>query len=134
MFAFFLSRPAEGAVVLGTSCYEISRGVLLVVHYQGLPPTACTVTGIRLSDLACRKQLCQCILRCMSMHLVSQPTRLSMHLTLKIYSSSFSRFQVMTLTHHHTKVKLIFKHHIAVPQKDLNRQGPQNRDKCSRHR
>ena len=27
----------------------------------------------------------------------------------------FSRFQVMALTHHHTKVILIFKHHIAVP-------------------
>ena len=78
-----------------------------------------TAIGTRPSDLTGRERLCQCILLCVSIHLVSQLTRVSKHLVIKLYSSSFSRFQVMALSHHHTKVKLIFKHHIAVPIKQF---------------
>ena len=75
--------------------------------------------GILLFDYACHQRLCQCILLCVSMHFVSLVTLVSMHLALKIYSTSFSRFQVMMLNHLHTKVILIFKHYIAVPTKQF---------------
>ena len=78
-----------------------------------------TVIGTRLFDQVCHQRLCQCILICVSIHFVSQATRMSMHLTLKIYTTSFSQFQVMTFTHHHTKEILIFKHHIDVPTKTI---------------
>ena len=47
-----------------------------------------------------------------------------MHLTLKIYLSSLSEFQVMTLIHHHTKVMLIFNDHIAVTTKQFEQMRP----------
>ena len=92
--------------------YEILWRVRMMVPLQ--------TTGFLL-DKACRHRLGQCILLCVSMHLVSQPTRVSMHLTLKFYSPSFSGFQVMKLNHHHTKVILIFQHHIAVPPNQLKK-------------
>ena len=96
--------------------YEILWRVPMMAQYICELPQQ--TTGF-LSDKACRHRLCQSILLCVSMHLVSQPTRVSMHFTLKFYSSSFSGFQVMKLTHHHNKVILIFQHHIAVPPKQF---------------
>ena len=81
------------------------------------------------------QRLGQCILLCVSMHFVLWETRVSIHLTLKIYSSSFSALQEMKLTHHHAKVTLIFQHQIAEPQKKnlkkkINKQALQNGDAC----
>ena len=63
------------------------------------------------------QRLCQCILLCVSVHLVLQATRVLMHLTLKMYSSTFSGIQEVKLTHHHAKMILIFQHQIAEPPK-----------------
>ena len=68
------------------------------------------------------------------MHLVSQPTRVSMHLTLRFHSSIVSGFQALKLTHHYTKVILIFHHHIAAPPKQFKQASSAERGQCSHHR
>ena len=99
-------------------CFTRYREEVFLCFSTGSFPLQ-TVIGTRLFDQVCRHRLCQCILICVLMNFVSQATRVSMHLTLKIYSTSFSRFQVMALTHHHTKEIFIFEHHIDVPTKQF---------------
>ena len=98
-----IMRISYGGSLSGASSYRLQfDGILPKGPYLPCVSMAGRVLlagypriGTRLSDLACRERLCQRSLLCVSMHLVSQPTRMPMHLVLKIYSSSFSRFQVI---------------------------------------
>ena len=55
-----------------------------IIYQDNLPRLWWTYSAICMSDKNCRQELGQRILLCVSMHLVPQPTRVSMQLMLKI--------------------------------------------------
>ena len=110
--------------------YEISWGVLMLVHYRGLPPTG----WLRPIWYTCHEVNWN-----PPVWLGLSRKVVSMHLDLRVNAFGFTANTSVNASHAQNVLVQFFTvssddAYSSYPQNNFNKQGPQNRDKCSRHR